>query len=86
MRANSNFSDSMDTLSNTFDEWIKAAQAIYDIQRVNLLNPDRREIKVRLGDEHYADFDNCHTAWKELEVLISTFMGTISVPEKDLTE
>lgn len=57
-RENSNFSDSMDTWSNTFDEWIKAAQAIYDIQRVNLLNPDCREISVRPGDEHYADFGN----------------------------
>lgn len=76
----------MDTWSNTFDEWIKAAQAIYDIQRVNLLNPDRREINVRPGDEHYADFGNWNTAWKELETLISTFMGTMSVTEENLTE
>ena len=68
---------------NTFDESIKAAQALYDIQRINLLNP---EINVRPGDVHHTDLAKCHSAWKELETLIATFMGSMSVTEQDLTD
>ena len=85
-RAYFNFSDSMNTWSNTFDESIKAAQALYDIQRINLLNPDRREINVRPGDVHHSDLAKCHSAWRELETLIATFMGSMSVTEQDLMD
>ncbi|MCJ1346304.1 hypothetical protein MMC31_004519 [Peltigera leucophlebia] len=85
-RPNFNYSDLMDTWCNTFDESLKAAKALYDIQRINLLNPDRQEILVRPGDVHYTDLAKCHSAWKDLETLIATFMRTMSVTEQDLSD
>lgn len=39
-----------------------------------LSGADRQYINVRPGDVHYTDLAKCHTAWKEIEELIATFM------------
>lgn len=40
-----------------------------------LFSAHRPYINVRPGDVHYTDLVEYHTAWKEIEELIATFMG-----------